>query len=328
MKKDEWDFVSRRVPFAEEYYRRLAYEPDGYGRYRLKPNQLLPHVFINEQGYRGSPFTGSESILLLGDSVTFGVGAPSDDDCFSRFLEQATGQQVADASVRAYRLFQHYGQLPKLLGMLPRIRTVLIWFGYADLLYWAIHGGQVEGAFGLESPTGWSQSRALWNRIRSGLGALRTRREAPRESTPDSTEAHRRLSKLVEHIRLYAAAMSDLCRVRGKGLGLLIQPFVRRPPDADDLRQWMDLSNAKVASKCGMDWYAACASFLDLLEPALSSATKIHPIDCQSIVTETDFLDQVHLRPGSLRRIAQTLLQTPLAALLNAEPSQLERICQ
>src|SRR3990167_5032993 len=83
-----------RIPYSEEYYDMLAYEAGRDGNFRLRPKQQLQHVTVNKYGYRGKSWSGQETILLLGDSVKFGVRAASDEVTFARFLETSIGQQV------------------------------------------------------------------------------------------------------------------------------------------------------------------------------------------------------------------------------------------
>lgn len=302
-----------RVPHVEEYYDLLRYEVDPLGAFRLSRNQSLPHVTVNQYGYRGRPLSGSETVLLLGDSVTFGVGASSDRNCFSRFLEGCLGQPVADASVRAYRVFQHFVQLPRLLDQLPRLRFAVLWCGYADLLYWASTGGCIEGAFQFE--------RKYQNMVRNSLpwpvtkliGAMLARRAQGRwfrtfiepETRARETGS---LSDLVQHVVTYIRAMRDLCAARGIGVHVLVQPFMRTQPDDSELRAIADFYNERVLEKCGISWYESVPVFVGELLGSLEQQECIDVLDCQSLVSEGDFLDQVHLRERSLERLAQQLV--------------------
>lgn len=303
-----------RVPYVEEYYDLLRYEVDPLGAFRLCRNQSLPHVTVNQYGYRGRPLSGSETVLLLGDSVTFGVGASSDQNCFSRFLEGCLGQQVADASVRAYRVFQQFVQLPRLLNQLPRLRFVVVWCGYADLLYWGATGGCIEGAFQLE--------RKYQNAVRSArlspasklIGAALVRRVQERcFKTFFEPEARTReagdLRDLVRHMVTYICAMRDLCAARTIRTSVLVQPFVRTRPNDSELRAIADFYNGRVLEKCGVSWYEAAPTFVGELMRSLEQPECVDVVDCQSLVCESDFLDQVHLRERSLERLAQQLVR-------------------
>lgn len=302
-----------RIPYVEEYYDLLGYEVDPLGGFRLCRNQRLPHISINQHGYRGKSLDGSEKVLLLGDSVTFGVGASGDHACFSRFLEAPLGHQVADASVRAYRVCQHFSQLPRLLDMLPTLHVVLLWCGYADLLFWASTGGCVEGAFQFErkyrSPAirqspAWAPKSimSLVGRVRRKMAQLDGEPEARARETGD-------LHELVDHIVTYIGAIRDLCFARGIKLELLLQPFLRTRPADPYLRRIADFYDTRVREKCGVGWYEAAPKFISELIEMLNEKEKLRILDCQAFISEADFLDQVHLKEQSLERMARDLVE-------------------
>lgn len=299
--KPSLDALSRAcVPHAEEYYDLLRYQPDPAGGYRLSP-QKLPHISINTEGYRGKPFSGEEEILLLGDSVTFGVGASSDDARLARFLESSTGRPVADASVRAYRVFQHYGRLPVLLERLPKTRKVLLWCGYADLLYWVLSGGSVEGAFGFSQRYGEKKTPGLWQR------ALRKLQPKPAAITPGERKP---LEALSEQMTVYIRALRDLAASRGIELTVLVQPFVRSRPERPQIREICDGYDEKTRQKFGAGWYELSEKFIRLLSKNLEEELPGRWIDCQPLITEEVFLDQVHLKEESAGRLARRLAET------------------
>lgn len=303
----------RRVPYVEEYYDLLRYEVDPLGAFRLCRDQSLPHITVNGHGYRGRPLSGLETVLLLGDSVTFGVGASGDQDCFSRFLEGCLGQPVADASVRAYRVFQHFAQLPRLLNQIPRLRFVVLWCGYADLLYWASTGGCIEGAFQLERKYQNTAQSSRSSRVSKLIGAALVRRVQERcFKRFFEPEARARemgdLYDLVRHMVTYICAMRDLCVARAIKVSVLVQPFVRMRPSDSELRAIMDFYNERILEKCGVGWYETAPTFVGELMRSLGQRECIDVLDCQSLVCEGDFLDQVHLRERSLERLAQQLV--------------------
>lgn len=303
----------QRIPNVEEYYDQLRYETDPLGGYRLCRNQRLEHVTINQFGYRGRPFTGQETVLLLGDSVTFGVGASGDDARFACFLEQATGLPVADASVRAYRVCQQYLELPRLLERLGRIEHVLLWFGYADLLFWVISGGSIEGTFQLEhkyaaqgSETEVSHRVLRLLRLGRHVGLNWVRDRAQRETRPREAGS---LKELVAQMTVYIQAIRDLVRSRGITLHLLIQPFIRIRPSDPALRAITDDYDERSQRKCAMGWYEASAQFISDLQTSLKNLTGVNLMDTQSLVAEVDFLDQVHLKEEALKQLAERLVK-------------------
>lgn len=307
-----------RVPHVKEYYDLLCYEPDPVAGFRLHRNQRLPHVTINEDGYRGRSLSGLETILVMGDSVTFGVGASSDEACFARFLEAFAEEPTADASVRAYRVFQHFGRLPVLLHRLRSLRQVLLWCGYADLLFWVISGGSVEGAFQLAQKYGPASSIPAggFSRWCMRLGWMGFRR--PRSSAPSGDRAT--LGELVAQMMTYIRAIEDLLSRRGIRFTLLLQPFVRSRPKEPSLRLILDGYDEKARNRCGAGWYELSSRFLCLLEQELERELPHSWVDCQSLVSEADFLDQVHLREPAVERIAERLTQSLWLRAISSKP--------
>ncbi len=291
-----------RIQHAAEYYDLLKYEIDPLGGYRLSRDQRLPHVSINKQGYRGRDFATSETILLLGDSVTFGVGASSDDRCFARFLEKETGQTVADASVRAYRTFQHFSQLPRLFALLPELRVVLVWIGYADLLYWATTGGCLDGAFQFERKYGVSPSAtSLLGRF---AAAVLSRFNSANE---DRACERGTIEELAAHVSTYVRAIGQICTAEGTQAKVLIQPFVRSRPLDPDLRRITDHYSARTEAKCGRSWYDLAERYILSLCKELTRIEGMEHVDLQPHFSEGDFLDQVHLREESLQSVARVV---------------------
>ena len=302
--KSSLDALSRAcIPHVEEYYDLLQYEPDPTGGYRLRP-QELPHIAISADGYRGKPFTGQEEILVLGDSVTFGVGASSDEARFARFLEAAAGRPVADASVRAYRVFQHFGRLPVLLERLPRIRRILLWCGYADLLFWVLSNGSVDGAFGFSK-------RYVEKKPQGAAGAWKRLTKRFHPKPPATAPGERQpLESLTAQMMTHIRALRDLSAVRGIELTVLIQPFVRSRPERPQIRKICDGYEDKTREKIGTGWYGLSEEFIRLLCRGLEGEMPGRWVDCQPLISEEDFLDQVHLKEQSARRLAQGLAES------------------
>ncbi len=290
----------RRLLHPEEYYDRLAYEADPMGGYRLVRPQALPHVTINPDGFRGRAWTGREEVLLLGDSVTFGVGASGDEAVFTRFLERELGEPVADASVRAYRVFQHAMHLPEYLEKLPRLREAILWCGYADLLFWVVTGGMLEGAFQFQwkYPSG---RRTLAGRLLGRIGWV------ARDSGAVPPCGRRgSLEELAQQVGVYARTIRDLCAGRGARLTVLLQPFVRERPGDPFLAAILDRVNQKADQKFQRTWYDLAQAFVRALKQQWARAS-LGARDCQELASEADFLDQVHLKEQSLARMARQL---------------------
>ncbi len=286
--------VNRQIPYEQEYYRLLRYGPDGRGGYRLEPNQRLEHITINELGFRGEPFRGEERLLVLGDSVTFGVGASGDEACFGRYLEAVCQQPVADASVRAYRIGQHLKQLPGLLSRLPQLQQVVLWGGYADLLYWAIYRRRLTGAFRLSAPgdSPWSRCRD-WA-IRGWEAVV-----SPRVGVEKLAE------EVLRSIRSIARKLSP----RRISLWILIQPFIHEANPTGPWEALISEYNRKARRRCGMDWTEASRRYLRVLKEGLCRQREFRWLDCQPLVDEEDFLDPVHLREEAVRRLVEELVR-------------------
>ncbi|MBI4355006.1 MAG: hypothetical protein HY597_00965 [Candidatus Omnitrophica bacterium] len=297
-----------RIPHADEYYDRLQYEHDPYAGYRLRPNQHLPHITINADGFRGRPWRGDETTLLFGDSVTFGVGASGDDACFARFLERRLGTPVADASVRAYRIGQHFSRLPALCERLPHLQRVVLWGGYLDLLFWVITGGRLDGAFQFaekHGPTqGWGAVVARWHHRLRLTAPYQVLRGVVRARHPAVREPALSIEALADHVVAYVQAMHGLCVARKVGFSFLLQPFVHARPQAPDLQRLTDAHDAQAQRKCGRSWYESAARYVGALQALLKRDGTIHWTDCQAWIAEEDLLDQVHLREQAVSRLA------------------------
>ena len=297
--------VRSRIPFAEEYYDLLSYEASPFGGYRLCPNQQQPHLTVNSLGFRGADFTGKESILLLGDSVTFGVGASGDDSRFSNFLATATATPIADASVRAYRVCQQREQLPGLLDLLPSVNRCVVWFGYADFLYWSTTGGRIDGVFELDLKYAGRAPRGALERYERGFFDLC---RSVRKGLLPVREPHAKTGTIEDLVRSVVhdlEAIRDVAQVRGVAVTVLIQPFIRERPTADVLRTICDYYSSGTFRRCGVNWYEAAEQYVDLLLDGLSRLALETVIDLTPDTVEDDFFDQVHLKESSLRRLAE-----------------------
>jgi hypothetical protein len=112
---------------------------------------------------------------------------------------------------------------------------------------------------------------------------------------------------LAQHVALYVRSIHSLCAVQGAGLTTVIQPFIRTRPADDKLRIICDFYDTKTASKCPSGWYDLSPGYVDLLMSALRQIDGVSTIDLQQEVSESDFLDQVHLREDAMRRLASVV---------------------
>jgi hypothetical protein len=113
------------------------------------------------------------------------------------------------------------------------------------------------------------------------------------------------LLDLVAHTVLYIKAIRDLCLAREIGFNVLVQPFVRTRPQIAELRLILDYYSERLWNKCGISWYEGAPLFVAELVARIEGLPGVSVLDCQSMVKDEDFLDQVHLREGALHRIAR-----------------------
>ncbi len=311
-----------RVPYADEYYDLLWYEADPIGGFRLGRNQRLPHVSINSSGFRGPDFDGLEEILFLGDSVTFGVGASGDGARLPVFLEHEIGESVADASVRGYRVFQHYAQIPRLLDTLSRVRLCILWCGYTDLLYWATTGGQLEGAFRFQLKYAEPARTALRRTTRQVFELMTSTAGRLLSCEGQNHTETGTLEGLVHHVSLHIRSIRDLCRARQVEFHVLVQPFLRAKPSDPDLRALSDFLSDSIERKCGLSWYVAAPKFTDSLL-AETEGMGVPTSDLQTFMSEADYRDDVHLREEAQRRLAGEISGLVQENLLPRDPQHL-----
>src|SRR5919106_17038 len=121
---------------------RLRYVSDPEALYRLAPNHvgtsvlasgaLAPPARINTLGFRGGePAAGRPSIVILGDSFTFGSGV-ADDETFAARLDQWYGGRVSvmNGGHPGYGVFQMAATLRRVGEELrPRLVVVVVWQG-------------------------------------------------------------------------------------------------------------------------------------------------------------------------------------------------------
>jgi len=108
---------------------------------------------------------------------------------------------------------------------------------------------------------------------------------------------------------MYIGVIRDLYLPKTINLHVLVQPFIRTRPTDVELRIITDFYDERVKSKCGVSWYEAAPNFVDELVTTLVQHEGIDTIDCQSFVSETDFLDQVHLQEKSIELLARKLVE-------------------
>ncbi len=91
-------------------------------------------VAINNEGFRdhGGPADADSSILLIGDSVTFGVGVESDSTFAGRLQGAHPSIKVVNASAIGYSLEDYHEILPFVLERTRNIRHAFICYALND----------------------------------------------------------------------------------------------------------------------------------------------------------------------------------------------------
>ena len=113
------------------------------------------------------------------------------------------------------------------------------------------------------------------------------------------------MEQLAAHVGLYLQAIRDLCRARGIEVRNLLQPFVRQAPQEQELKFITDSYDEKSKQRCGIGWYEAS----DRFTRALLGQRELEILDCQPLVSEQGFLDQVHLKSEEAERLAARLVR-------------------
>ncbi|HPQ39064.1 MAG TPA: SGNH/GDSL hydrolase family protein [bacterium] len=147
-------------------------EPDPDLMWRLKPGSpIFGNETLNNRGFRTAPFTdkkppGTHRIVILGDSRSFGFGVPVRDALYGErigtFLKQTNllgPVEVINLSVIGYSSYQGSVLWKKSAASLDP-DTVIIWFGFNDLLYYHVMDHRA------------AESARLSRMIRSGLNHL------------------------------------------------------------------------------------------------------------------------------------------------------------
>jgi hypothetical protein len=213
-------------------------------------------------------------------------------------------------------------RLPDLLARLPGIECVVLWGGFADLLYWVTSGGKTDGMFKFNKT--YARRSAWENKLRSILSPKKFKALWRRSAADHSSvEPLQTLSDKVADAILNIEA---LCSDRRIKFIFLLQPFVRQSA-------WTDPALAEIAAecdkkavlKCGVSWCGAAVDFVRQLQRRLAGKLRYGFVDCQNFVTEFDFFDQVHLTSAALKKIAETVATSDLWATVCMPTQELRK---
>lgn len=120
--------------FAGGNHPRFLFQPDAESGYTLRPgfkgreiapgNEFDVPALVDARGLRDHPHAAppTPAVLAVGDSMTFGEGAPA-DRTYSAVLERQTGVRVYNAGVPGYSSRQ---MLARLRQLLPALRPAVV----------------------------------------------------------------------------------------------------------------------------------------------------------------------------------------------------------
>lgn len=125
-------FPDQQLRYRSDPDALFYFEPNQEGVLLLNNGLLSPPATINRLGLRGpEPPLGKRTILVVGDSFTFGAGV-GDQDTFSAQLEAALGKgvSVVNAGQPGYGVFQMEATLRRVASILnPELVIAMIWQG-------------------------------------------------------------------------------------------------------------------------------------------------------------------------------------------------------
>lgn len=219
---------------------RLALDP--YCLYRNAPNQRTSQFWIDAHGYRGGFDEGDRRprLLLLGGSVAFGYGLPSDADVVTARLSALEPRwQAVNAAVAGYLSGQELSELVHYSGAVAPAAVVAL-DGWNDV-YVPLLTAPRFPAVGLGVGFNWDVFNLVERRLR--LFTLGGAAEPPAASRDEP------IPDLARRVTATYAAnleqMQRLCASRGIGFLVVLQPWVatRRTPPAGErqaLAEWLD----------------------------------------------------------------------------------------
>ncbi len=124
-------FVTDRSLMRESVFgKTFGYQPDATGV------SFSAKVRINHEGFRdlGGPAKADTSLLLIGDSVTFGIGV-EEDSTFAGMVQQAhPSLKVINSAAIAYTLENYHDVVDTMLQRAPTIHRALIFYSLNDFM--------------------------------------------------------------------------------------------------------------------------------------------------------------------------------------------------
>ena len=309
------------------------FDAEPFIMYRVKKNLVRPSWRTDGQGFVSvthAPGPTPVRVLLLGDSVTFGLGLSHPHENIAFQLEKALlvhsrvrerGLEIVNASQPGYSLLQQALYSRYFLNRPESPHIVLIWAGFNDI-HNAFYSGQFGGPMPLLEtfvPAVRRAARFLLKLFPPALlemivGAelatrIRSGRRQPGRCFPEDRD-------------LYLSLFSDLkarWARQGTRVLFLLQPYLGSgkrdlvPCEQEILAERRRL----IEQQFGLDVFAFYAQAYRLYEGWLKETG----CDCLSLADALDgqndqmFLDRVHLSPRAVEIVAQRIGLAALQAI-------------
>ena len=315
---------------------RLVLELDPHLLFPIRPDQELPGLRINAQGFRGADWElakppGTRRVVVLGGSTAFGKAASSDTNTFAALLEERLAPrgaiQVLNAGMIAFDSNQERILLAtRLLDYAP---DLIVYFdGWNDFYY----GGQRKDGRPPEHPHFQELEQALVDGRRPWLGLLRLsalyrgierrwpgwRLSLGLDDPPDRGFGRfRHEPEAVARYRRNLERMIRLARAYGADSLVAPQPEIFDRADPSEFEQYK-------REQLESDGYAdyARAHWRDYVRAAfeVARAEGVAQVALQDVFGDLEgdaFVDLVHLTDRGHARVADAL-RAPVQRVLEA----------
>lgn len=317
--------LAKALPEIGHFYSQLKYryDPALFGRIP-QANQKLGFCDVDAYGLRSHPnfsASSSPSVLVVGDSVTFGVGITDPKNLMTYRLQSLLNCNVINLSYRAFRIEQQLLSLTRFCARMnsPRVKHVVLWGGYCDLLWWLLNSGCQLGHFGI--PKHWLESAAsgtseILRKIFSDsfirkLEDIWTSGRASAKTWQQTYWIPCPISELISAIIVQIEAISAFTNSFGADFLFVLQPILLEPDRSKSSATITYCKSRSSAIRAGIGkgtkgFEDFAFEFRQIIIDELVKH-KISFLDAQNVVQPEEFFDQVHLNPDAHSKLAQTL---------------------
>jgi len=266
----------------------IKFALDPWTTYRNLPNQKLPYLTIDANGYRvadPSPVGGRKTIVILGGSAAFGQGLASDAETFAAQLAQkAPAFHVVNAAAVGFVSGQ---ELAEMVHYADRLRPAL----YVVFDGWNERHAQSDGAAGYGLGYNWQMVQQIEDQLRKAVHGEAAKREPFHPSPTEVADAY--VANL-ERMQAFATG-------RGAEVLFVFQPHLSAALDREGrFTEWR-----KKWNPAGFD-----AEYSDMIARAVRAATERawNHLDMSGALPSPDlFIDPVHPNAAGHARIAELL---------------------